>query len=580
MLESDLLIGAGTRCLVKSPALALPLFRLIQADTDPNGSPLLRRSPGPGKRATTEGLPVCRVIDSSGERLFQEVAAQLNSPFTQTWLVIGEMVRNLLAKGAGSGTGLTLEGGWHIPSAEQLALPWLFRVGSEPMPELGLWLAREPGLAAHEPEALKHGAEGPEMEDLSTVMYTCLTTDPKSVAGGFVEEIATHEFGHLLMSLLMPKTCLDPDVKSTRMHLTTAVTDRIVAFQEGWGDHFQPLALRCSQSSLARKLVRAFDPAPKARWTSQVEDELRHWGVPANVFVYEAAIPEDIPERSPETRYRYDLTNHAFLTHQLKSPERMTASEGVVASVFYRLATDEAIGGHYREAAFYEQFLPLGARLPDGWAPAGQLGAYVNANLKLLLAMSKLDGKPVKAAPIVDLVETCGLLFPDEREAFFRSFLETTALVTAAPEARPLWKRLTLAGRFGHIGEIRGLMKDWQALFDGTLASCLDSGHLAPLLGPEIWLRSRELKVGRGLWTTPDTYLTVDLNACSPVDLLNLGAGLSWGEAKAVVAYRDEHGAFGSLDQLSQVPGLSANSFRAICGCLLERWQAPVLMAT
>ncbi len=314
-----------------------------------------------------------------------------------------------------------------------------------------------------------------------------------------------------------------------------------------------------------------------------MEDELRLWGIPANLFVYDAAIPEGIQEWSPDIRYRYDLTNHAFLTHELKSPERMMASEGVVASIFYRLATDETIGGHCCDTAFYQQFLPQGSRFPDGLDPAAELGSYVNANLKLLLAMSQLDRhgrrktdsagpahEVAGAAPIVDLVERCGTLFPGERETFFRSFLETTALVTAAPEARPLWRKLALAGRFGHIGEIRGLMKEWQALFDRTLASCVESGRLAPLLGPEIWLRSRELKVGHGLWETPDTYLTVDLNAASTVDLLDLGAGLSWAEAKAVVAYRDEHGAFSSVDSLERVPGLSATGVRSIRLCLME----------
>jgi hypothetical protein len=526
-----------------------PLYQLIQADAGEGGEPVLRPS---RVDAAGRGFPVCRIVDPATP-LAASVSAQLETCYTRAWLLIGEMVRNSLLR--------------TVPRPDQLRLPWLFRVGAEPVPEMGLWL-EGPGCPAG-------GA------DLPAVVYTCLATDENSLAGGFVEAIATHEFGHALMTTLMPAHGHYAAARASRMHLTTAVTDRGTAFREGWGDHFQPLALHHSGSPALERLRRGFDPSPTARWTSAVEDSLRHWGIPNNLFIHEPVVPEDLPERTPDERYRHDLTSSSYMPEELKSAERMSACEGVVASVFYRLMTDPEIGRKYRKPAFYERFLPPGVVLPQGFDPSAHFGGYINVSLKVLAAMRHLGcterALPAKStgveaaqastsAPIVELVEACGALFPDEREAFYRSFLETTALVTAAPEARSTWRRLALAGRYGLYGEIRGRIKEWRELFSQTLAKCVESGRLAPLLGPEIWLESADLKVGRGLWMPPDRPLTVDLNAASPIDLLNLGAGLTWAEAKAVVAWRDEHGPFSAIPDTERVEGLSPQGFRALAG--------------
>jgi hypothetical protein len=59
-------------------------------------------------------------------------------------------------------------------------------------------------------------------------------------------------------------------------------------------------------------------------------------------------------------RYRLYLdseTSTAFLDDELRNGQQMMASEGVIATLFYRSVNDTALREHYREAAFYQAFI-------------------------------------------------------------------------------------------------------------------------------------------------------------------------------------------------------------------------------
>lgn len=228
-----------------------PPYALIKAE-EGAAQVLAGASRAPGGGTAEDSLPVCRPLDE-GSRLHAAVSEQLDTPFTHTWLLIAEMARHHIA---GSGDGIAYR--------DQLSRPWLFRVDSEFVPARGLRLAGARGAVA----------------DLPGVVYTCLDTDHQALARRTVEALATHEFGHLLMALLMPAESPDRLGRATRMHLTTAVTDRVLAFYEGWGEHLQVLAARRSRSPhLGRQ--SDFKANPHAHWSSAVEDALRRQGIPS-----------------------------------------------------------------------------------------------------------------------------------------------------------------------------------------------------------------------------------------------------------------------------------------------------------
>lgn len=61
----------------------------------------------------------------------------------------------------------------------------------------------------------------------------------------------------------------------------------------------------------------------------------------------------------------------------------------------------------------------------------------------------------------------------------------------------------------------------------------------------------------------------INLNRCSVEDLLSIkGVGPSL--AQRIVAWRTEHGRFGSLDDLRKVPGIGRKTFRALTGAKPE----------
>ncbi len=60
---------------------------------------------------------------------------------------------------------------------------------------------------------------------------------------------------------------------------------------------------------------------------------------------------------------------------------------------------------------------------------------------------------------------------------------------------------------------------------------------------------------------TPDTLL--DINTASAADLVGL-PGIGRGKAEAILAYRDAHGPFSSVEELSEVPGIGQSILEKI----------------
>jgi len=335
---------------------------------------------------------------------------------------------------------------------------------------------------------------------------------------GAMDQIFPHELTHVLVRQLAGPA---PEGGANQMHAIGVRTDRATAFDEGFAEAAQVLAVddadavpetralardakqaESLESRLARyrrALTAAWAPATRARlafplWFSQSEQALRYHAVKANRFAFEPSIPDQLLH-GPDVYRAYLLENvlPGDLSGARKSPGRMLATEGVVSALFSRWVADQAMQQRFRDEPFYAAF---GVQPKD-------VPPLENACLKLFYALGQ--GKPHDAA---GLVRAYLAAFPDEAAA-----IET-------------------------VVRSIGFDPQWQP-------------------PGEIWLANTAFKTGTTLFDQfrglprPHTF---DLNAASLVDLISI-AGMTREVAEAI----QRNAPYSGLPDLRGVPAGAAD---------------------
>jgi DNA uptake protein ComE-like DNA-binding protein len=335
---------------------------------------------------------------------------------------------------------------------------------------------------------------------------------------GAIDQIFPHELGHAIFHLLG----IDPPDTSgaNQIHAVAVRTDRFTAFNEGFAEHFQVMAVDHSGAAPAtRALADARDldlaaqrhlaayrselsapiaPATRMRigfplWYSNDERVLRYFAVKRNEFVREPRIPEDLLTRRDRfDAYLLENTLPGDEKGAIKSVGRLIASEGALSAFFHRWATNGALQQRHRDAAFYERF----------GTTAGEVTQIQNVYMKLFHAMEQRRPRDASA-----LVAAYKELFPDEA-----------------------------------------------ALLDAVVA---DAFHVRTLdVAPEIWLANSEFRHGTTIFDqfrgAPRAH-TFDLNAASIVDLTSV-PGVTLELARTIA----RSAPYASIDDLARVPGVSA----------------------
>jgi hypothetical protein len=244
---------------------------------------------------------------------------------------------------------------------------------------------------------------------------------------GAMDQIFPHELMHVIVRQLAGEA---PEGGANQMHAIGVRTDRPKAFNEGFAEAAQVLAVddadaaletralagdarqpRSAESRLTeyrQALTAAWAPAPRGRmtfplWFSQSEQVLRYRAVKSNRFAFESPVPNRLLH-GPDVYRAYLLDNvmPGDLSGVRKSPGRMLSTEGVVSALFSRWVADKALQTSYREESFYA---PFGVK-PEDVPP------LENAYLKLFHAMDR--AKPHDAAA---LVRAYLAAFPEEASA-------------------------------------------------------------------------------------------------------------------------------------------------------------------
>jgi len=333
---------------------------------------------------------------------------------------------------------------------------------------------------------------------------------------GALDQIVPHELFHVIRRQLAGPIV---EGNTNQVHAVGVKTDRVTAFNEGFAEHFQTLAIEHDDADPATAALaadRGRYAAVQARlgryarevsasvaittrlrmgfvaWYSNDEDVLRYFAIKENAFAREPGLPERVlSRRDPYSAYLLENILLGQPDGAPKSVARMVSTEGVVATLSYRWATDDRLRNAYRDDAFYEQFGVDGTEVEP----------LENLYLKWFDVLYEY-----KPQGILDVIEGYRLRFPDEAP-----YLDAVV----------------------------------EQVFLGQPA-------VAPV---EIWLANEHLQTGTSLFDQfrglPRLH-TFDLNAASMVDLIGV-PGVDSGLARAII----DQGPFTGIDDLARVDGVT-----------------------
>ena len=382
--------------------------------------------------------------------------------------------------------------------------------------------------------------------------YVDLVVDRESVEDGNLEEIFSHELGHQILGELVGKL---PSGASRNMHLSMTITDDSTAFDEGYAEHFQPLVRDATANSYLHELTKGATSTDLGLlWISRLDQQLRTEGVTRNLFVHPKALPAAALDPGAD-RYRLyldDETSTAFLNDELRNGQQMMASEGVIATLFYRIVNAPALRDHYRDLEFYRPF--LGADVSaDQMRQA--ISPYENVNLKLFAAMRRAAKAIASGAPpMIAVVNSYAAAFPDEAPAIYEVFLQTTRGATTSRELAEAFERAAADGMRGDLGAFRSTSRAAFSLLKSTIDR-VARGELSveANLGPQLWLVNADFKIAPAVWSSDRTIpYTLNLNTATETDLMTI-PGVDLVAARKIISARHARGFFRSLDDLNAV---------------------------
>ncbi|MCW8194581.1 hypothetical protein F6455_07260 [Proteobacteria bacterium 005FR1] len=362
---------------------------------------------------------------------------------------------------------------------------------------------------------------------LHDVWYVDMLVDPESVASGQFEEIWTHETAHVLLGLVMAEL---PRTANT-MHQSMALTDDVVAVDEGLAIAMQPLARQRSTNAILRATDRGLRGAGYTEyWLSKHDQHLRHYGVKHNLFAHSVVEPPG--GDSLFERYRRTQSSSLFNRYELRTASQLLASEGYLATVFYRLLQQPEIAASVRHE------LPTLKQLSD-WQ-------LVTLRLLSVVKQSELDGDTGKLA--AQIFEGWRRLYPRDWPLVVDVVLETSFGATADISAHQQFEAVAEAGLQGDMQALIAQLPSARTWLAGLKAKIV-SGELALFgaAGEPLWIENPSFLVGNALWSTERNQpLRVNLNTAMEVELETLPM-IGAEQAAIIVDDRRRNGDYRSL---------------------------------
>ena len=265
---------------------------------------------------------------------------------------------------------------------------------------------------------------------------------------GAVDQIFPHELLHVIVRQLAGEA---PDGGANQVHAVGVRTDPVVAFNEGFAEHAQIMAIEDGDAAAATSVLKddrdrvalatseldhyahalsaRWSVAPRARlafplWFSPTEQTLRYHAVKNNLFAHEVDVPSSLlAGGDPYLSYLYENVIPGDAARPFKPATRLCSTEGAVAAVFYRWVTATALQTHYLDDGFYERFGIV----------RSAVGPLENVYLKLFGVLATRNSHDL-AAFVREYIA-----LHQEEAAAVQSMLRANGLTVPATPAPELW---------------------------------------------------------------------------------------------------------------------------------------------
>lgn len=261
---------------------------------------------------------------------------------------------------------------------------------------------------------------------------------------GAMDQIFPHELAHVVMARLAP---VDAARVPVQIHAIGVRTSPAIAYQEGFGEHVQILAMDDPAADPATKALlqspywqeRATGHLAAYRheleagvsfgspmrltfplWYSNDEQVLRYYAVKENAF---ARKPASTSISDPYRAYLADRALPGTIGGEARSPQQMMAIEGVVSHIFWRWVRSPEMGRHLAAPEFYASYGTDGRSLDP----------VENMYLKIFAA-----AETAQAADLPALIREYKKRFPEDA-APLDALVKEALLGQALPAAPSLW---------------------------------------------------------------------------------------------------------------------------------------------
>lgn len=473
---------------------------ILEPVTTETGEPMAARA---GLQGGEQRYPILRV--AAPDELTQELEAEFQTPFLRLVSELDAISRSVVPDGSGCAV------------LDETPVLYLSREDGG-FARRGLWLRQDDGS-----------------DIFCDASFVDMTVSGRDIADGGFAEIFAHEMGHVFLRRLMGPL---PPSATGKFHNVFTLTDPVTAFDEGFGIHFQTLAaLLMDKPSHAAKLEGRDTPRLSAFWFSNAERRARLHGVMENRFVHER-----MQGQAGDGAYWPQELSAGFDYTRLRNGQQMMASEGVLATLFYRLAT-------------------LGL---EGQRAAGMKPALKAHFTRLFTALHRVawTGAESGVSPYLALLKVLAQDSPEAGRAAAGSFVLTTYGATVDPAVAVQVEKVAVAGLSGQIGAFMQGYQSTQKALEALAAAGAGEGDLAAGMGQPIWLLASAVTLPSAPWGGQEHAFSVNLNTATVADLI-FSKACSPAEAEAIVASRRAAGYFASLDDLFARVRLRQESVKA-----------------
>ena len=382
------------------------------------------------------------------------------------------------------------------------------------------------------------------------------------------ECIFAHENGHLIDAYLM-------DVvfgyhPQRPVHTTPAVTDFRTAFSEGWGNHFETMTVNATVSHDVKKSYTLDDRKGQYYFThlqdvwSLSNHFKRYSWIKQNLFAFkrQSRLRDGLTGEEKVKNFYYNWMNYSFLGGELKNIQQMLSCEGVCATIFYRMATDEDLQNRYRDKAFYRPFTGEVENRDIRKVISPQENIYLKMNFaKYQQFQEYRQTSQVTSGPLMlDFILKYVELFPEDADDVLLLFAESTYLTSVWPDALRFYRdadavaHLTMYDRNLLTASIKAMMTRLKS----TMAEIKVKPYLiARGVGPALWIENDRFII---TMMGHEFHLSINLNAAEDFELMTL-PGVTHKQVQKLIEYRDGRGYFRTLLDVKRADALTAGQY-------------------